>query len=122
MEQVEAEITPHWRVTNALFLISGLWLAASPYLLGFAWHTAAWWNAIVIGICMVVLAMIRLSNLEQFRGLRWTALILGGWMIASPFVAGYAELAGAMWNAIIVGAVIAISAVWAARAPIRRPA
>lgn len=104
-------------ITVAL-LVAGMWLIASPYLLGFAWFAAAWWNAFIVGVCIVILALIRFSYPKRFEGLRWTALMLGAWMIASPYVANYADIGSATWNAIVAGAFIVFITMAAA---VRRP-
>ena len=93
---------------TTLFVLTGVWLAVSPYVLGFSWNVAAWWNAVIIGIALVILGLVRFGSPEKFQGLRWTALILGAWMIASPFAAEYAEVTMAMWNAIFVGSLVVI--------------
>ncbi len=104
-------------LTTALFFVAGGWLALSPYLLGFSWHAAAIGNAIVIGIALMVLAVIRYINPRRFQGVRWTALILGGWLIASPFATDYYTIGEAMWNAVLVGGLVLSGAISAAIEP-----
>lgn len=115
----------HWRrppdaVTSLLFL-SGLWLATSPYILDFAWHPAAWWNAIVIGVSLALFALVRFVYPLRFEGLRWTVLIVGAWMVASPYVANYHHVEAATWNAIAVGALTIFATLIAAARPATRP-
>lgn len=109
-------------IITAIFFVGGIWLAASPYILGFSVHPDAWWNALLVGLCMVILAIIRAASPERFAGLRWTALVLGAWLVASPFIADYHYVGPAMWNAIIVGAVIILSATSSAAFPARQQA
>lgn len=122
MEGIEDDQARRSRVIHIVLLASGLWLAASPYVLGFGWHAVAWWNAVVVGLCMVVLALLRFSNLLQLQGLRWTALVLGGWLLVSPFATEYVAVEMAMWNAVLVGGLIIVSAASAVQRPVRRPA
>lgn len=42
----------------------------------------------------------------------WVNLILGLWLIISPWVLGFSTVAGAMWNSLIVGIVVAILSYW----------
>lgn len=42
----------------------------------------------------------------------WVNLILGLWLIVSPWLLGFSSTAGAMWNSVIVGFVVAILAYW----------
>ena len=42
-----------------------------------------------------------------------TQLVLGIWILVSPWILGYASLAIALWGSIIVGAFVALLALWA---------
>lgn len=44
----------------------------------------------------------------------WFNVILGIWLIISPWVVGFSDITGATWNAVIVGIVVAIVGLWAA--------
>ncbi len=44
----------------------------------------------------------------------WTNLVLGLWLISAPFVLGYAGVAGAMYEDVILGIVIGLLALWRA--------
>lgn len=44
----------------------------------------------------------------------WTTLIFGIWLLIAPFVLGYTGTAGALWNDIILGVLVAIFGGWAA--------
>jgi len=46
--------------------------------------------------------------------LNWLVAIIGLWELVSPFALGYSALTVAMWNAVIVGAVLIVLAVGAA--------
>lgn len=112
----------HPAAVTALFLVVAFWLIASPYVLGFAAVAAAWWNAVVGGVALLLLGLLRLSSREYFDKFRWTALLLGAWIVASPFVAGYSMVSTAMWNAVVVGAVVMIAAISAAAEPFQQRA
>jgi hypothetical protein len=110
------------RLLTIIFFLSGGWLMASPYVLDFAWEPSAWWNSLVIGAALIVVAIIRFAAPRRFHGLQWTALILGAWMIASPFVAEYADVTAAFWNSLLIGAIVVFAATLAAAQPAPRPA
>lgn len=93
-------------ISSALLILLGLWLLASPYILGFAWHPEAWWNAVIIGLSLFILALLRFSAPKRFKALHWTAVVIGGWIFISPFVADYIALTAAFYNAMICGALI----------------
>lgn len=48
------------------------------------------------------------------RLLCWILVILGIWLIISPFVVGYGAIKGALWNNVIVGIIVAVLSAWAA--------
>jgi hypothetical protein len=66
------------------------------------------WNNVIIGIIIALLALIRTSTPRQI-GWSWANVILGIWMIISPFALGTMTTA-ILWNNIILGIVIAIIA------------
>lgn len=97
--------------------IPAIWLILSPFILGYATVATALWNAIVIGIVLLVLDIwggnIRQNNgLEQ--GLNWVDAILGVWLIVSPFILRFMVAPVAGWNAIVVGVIVLVLSVWAA--------
>lgn len=47
------------------------------------------------------------------KSLNWIQLILGVWVLISPWVLGFAELTPALWSNVVAGAVVAIVALWA---------
>jgi hypothetical protein len=75
------------------------------------------WNNVIVGIVIAVLAIIRDSAPRQ-TGWSWANVILGIWMIISPFALGVMTTA-ILWNNIILGIVIAVIAAGSAssRAP-----
>lgn len=115
-------LTSRPSMVTMLFVVAGLWLVVSPYLLGFSWHEAALGNATVVGVAVVVLAVVRHASRPRFEKLRWTLLVLGGWMIASPFVATYFQIEAALWSALVSGAVILTGAIVATATPVTREA
>jgi hypothetical protein len=50
-------------------------------------------------------------------GTSWLNIVLGIWVIISPFVVQFARLPAAMWNNVIVGIVIAVLAIIRTSAP-----
>lgn len=97
-----------------VILILGAWLFFSPFIIGYT-QTAAASNAYVIGIAVVLFAILALIDMRVWE--EWVNLVLGVWLVISPFVLGYSELVGATWNHVIVGLLIAGDAVWAIAQP-----
>ncbi len=94
----------------------GLWEVIAPFLLGYSTTGAALWDAIVIGVVLIVLAgwAALVSEEGTIKSLNWINAVLGLWLIIAPFVLTYSSVASAMWNDIIVGVIVAILAAWAA--------
>lgn len=95
-------------------IVLGLWLIIAPFLLGYTGIAAAMWNEIIVGVIVVVLAWLRVSNPGRMTWLSWSNVVLGLWLIAAPFVLGYSGTAAAMWNEVIVGLLIAGLGTWSA--------
>lgn len=98
----------HWQ--DPVSLILGLWLLASPWMLQFSGETAPMWNAVAVGVLVAAIALYALFRVMAWQ--EWANATLGIWLVASPWILGFAGLAAAMWNAVIVGAVIAVLALW----------
>lgn len=99
----------HWQ--DPLNLILGLWMAASPWILAHATEMQPTWNAVIIGGLVAALALYEFFKVMAWE--EWTSVALGVWLVISPWVLGFSGSAAAMWNAVIVGAVVAVLALWA---------
>jgi hypothetical protein len=94
-------------------LVLAVLLFISPWVIGFSGDKMAAWNAWVVGVIIAVLAIAALSAFAVWE--EWINLLLGLWLIISPWVLGYAPDMGARWTAVILGiiaALISASAVW----------
>lgn len=89
-------------------IVLGIWVIISPFIVQFTRFPAAMWNNVIVGIVIAVLAIIRTSVPRQ-TGWSWVNVILGIWMIISPFALG-AMTTAVLWNNIILGIVIALIA------------
>ena len=83
-------------------IVLSIWVIVSPFVLGF--HSSkAIWNNVIAGAVVGILAFIRWSMRQP--GWSWLNLILGAWLVISPFML---FLSGAaMWNNVILGIIIA---------------
>ncbi len=107
---------------SALVLLAGVWLIVSRFVFSYPAAGSApggVLNGVVIGVIVALTAMFRLSNPDSSPMLSAASLVLGGWMIASPWVFGYNHLgAGSrpFWSDLITGAAIVLAALasWSA--------
>lgn len=111
MSTATDKMTHQWRdVAN---LVLGLWLLISPWVLSYASEPmVAAWNAHIVGIIVAVAAIAALVAFHKWE--EWVNVVLGVWLIVSPFLLGYAMLTSALWNQIVVGVLIGILALWTA--------
>ncbi len=98
------------QTTSGINVAAGIWMILSPFVLGFAAMHAVFANNILMGIAIGILAVVRVSLPEQKTAwLSIVNLILGLWLIISPFALGGAG-AVALWNNLILGVIIAVMA------------
>ena len=98
------------KTASELNVLAAIWLIISPFVLGFAGMSAAT-NAIIIGIIVGVLALVEVASPESGAWLSWINIILGVWMLVSPFILGAVGMA-VFWNSIILGIVVIIFSGW----------
>jgi hypothetical protein len=101
-------VSAGWRNTTGgswVNILLGIWVVISPFVLAIQSPKALWSN-IGTGAVVAILAVLR-SSMHR-AGWSWLNLILGIWLVISPFVL----LAGgvAMWNNVVLGIIIAASA------------
>ncbi len=96
--------------------VGGVWEVLAPFLLGYSGTRNALWDAIVVGVLLIILgAWAALASAPAtVKALNWVNVVLGVWLIIAPFVLAYTGVMAAMWNDIIVGIIIAVLAAWAA--------
>jgi uncharacterized membrane protein len=94
------------RVCDVLNLILGAFLLVSPWIFGFA-SGAPTQNAVISGIIIAVLSIAALSAFAQWE--EWLNLIMGLWVLVSPWVLAFAD-STAMSVHVIVGVVVAVIA------------
>jgi hypothetical protein len=105
------------KVASGLNILFSIWLIISPFLLGYsATNGTAMWDAIIVGVIVLVLAWIRFANPDGGTWPSWVNAVLGLWLIIAPFVLGTSANATIMWNDIIVGIAFVVFGVWSALA------
>src|SRR2546423_6495501 len=105
MNDVDVPGAAGTRTASVLNVIAGLWLLISPFVLGFSALQAATWDTAVVGVVVLLLAWTRAANPDRYIGLSWVNLLLGIWLIISPFVLAYSTSPHATWNDVILGIV-----------------
>ena len=68
------------------------------------------WNFVICGAIALVLAVAALTAYRMWE--EWVDVVLGLWLIASPWILNFSTVRPALWSAIISGAIIVIAAGW----------
>ena len=99
------ETVPAHVITGAV-LIAGLYLAISPWVVGFQSLTPLTVTNVMTGLVMVGLAFGLAAAYERFHGLAWVIPVLGIWTLIAPWVVrGGVNTTPAVTNNVIVGIV-----------------
>ena len=92
--------------------VLGLWMLASPSILGFATPgSTATRVAWILGLAIVVFAGIAVYMPKAWE--EALNVILGVYLLASPWGLGYSDQARPTTNAVVVGLLVTALAVWA---------
>ena len=102
------------RWASAGNVAAGVWLILAPFVLNFEGADTAQWNHIIVGAAVLVLAAIRAFDPDEREVLSWMNVVLGLWMIVSPFLLGYANVNDAQTNSLITGVIILALAAFSA--------
>ncbi|WCD85307.1 hypothetical protein KPP03845_101633 [Streptomyces xanthophaeus] len=98
--------TPAAQTVEAMALITGLYLAASPWIAGFSVLTPLAINNLITGLAFCLCMGGLGSAYERTHAMAWTAVALGAWTIVAPWViAGEMDTTRTVVNNLITGAV-----------------
>ncbi|MDR3387581.1 MAG: SPW repeat protein [Rudaea sp.] len=97
----------------------GVWLGTSPYVMGYTLDRPATGNACGLGIGIVVFNLIIACRLED-KGEEILNILLGLWLVLSPFSLGFSGETGVATNAMAVGTALVVLAVWQIIATVSR--
>ena len=92
-------------------LVLAVCLVISPWVVGFVADMTPAWNAWIVGVILAALTIAALSVFAEWE--EWVNLVLGLWLIASPWLLGFAANMDAMWTHVIMGVLIAAVSAWA---------
>ena len=95
---------------NALNVVLGIILIVSPWAVGFAAAELPSWNAVISGAVIAIVAFAAFVRLRAWE--EWISLVVGLWVLASPWLLGFAGLSSAFWTHLTVGLmVVALAAI-----------
>lgn len=101
------------RWTAVVAVLAGLWLLIAPMAYQFTQIQTAFWNDLIVGLSVVVLAGGRAMGV--FRDWASYALIvLGIWQTFSGLFLGFSTNDHAMFNSLLMGLLIGFMGFWSA--------
>ncbi|MFG1695022.1 SPW repeat protein [Nonomuraea sp. NPDC049309] len=104
-----AAAKPVVQVADGLTLLAGLFLALSPWIVGFSGITSLTVNNLVTGLAVALLAAGFSSAYGRTHGLAWITPVIGLWTILAPWlIRGEADTAATITTNVIVGAIILV--------------
>jgi hypothetical protein len=95
-----------WEDYLSIFL--GVLIGLTPHIAGETADAAVALNAMVVGTLVLVLASFELVHLHRSEEVE--EFLCGGWLMASPFVFGYAGTGQLRWWHFSLGALVALLA------------
>ncbi|WP_411757217.1 SPW repeat protein [Streptomyces venezuelae] len=113
-----AASTPKVQAIDALAFLTGLYLAASPWIAGFNQFQRLSIVNLIVGVAYALLMSGGFGRAyERSHGMAWAACALGVWTIVAPWVIrGDATTPTTVWNNVVTGAVAALLALAASAA------
>lgn len=103
------------RWQDHIVFIIGLWLIVSPWTFG-AYGSDSLpagvpaWNFFLCGLIVAALGGAAYASYDFWE--EWVDILLGGWLVAAPWVLQFTEHALFTWNALITGLLLIVLAVW----------
>jgi hypothetical protein len=105
------------RFVSGVDVAAGAWLALAPVILAYSAIRDAVWNDMIVGLVVLTLAFVRIGSPLRSEGLRWINFALRVWLLFAPSLLSYGDTPGlaseagtAIWNDVIVGAVVLLMA------------
>ena len=86
-------------------------MIVSPWALNYSADKNPTWTAVTLGILIGLAALFALYRVMAWE--EWGNVVLGVWLVISPWVLSFSNITTAMANAVIVGVVVALLALWA---------
>ena len=104
-ERVAESMSAH--VTFGLALLTGLYVAASPWIVGFSATRSLATSDLIAGIAVAFLAYGFATTLDRAHGMTWTLPVLGVWVIVSTWILPDVVLTtGMTWSNVVAGALL----------------
>ncbi|MGD9739561.1 MAG: SPW repeat protein [Bauldia sp.] len=101
-----------------LSALAGLMVFVAPWVLGNDATTVAAsvsdlanWNLWIAGGAVVVLALAAILSYRPWE--EWVSVLIGAWLVASPWVFGFTAATVLAWTVWVAGGVLVVLGLWA---------
>lgn len=89
----------------------GTYVFLSPWIIQYFFPassatTVVGWSHHVVGLAIVAMGMAALASYQFWE--EWVDIVLGVWLIVSPWVLGFTNMAALAWNSVAMGIVVLI--------------
>ena len=98
----------HWQ--DWVNLLLGIWLLLAPLAIERGASGAVIPNFYFVGIALIIFAVVALVAFRLWE--EWVNVILGAWLLVSPWLLGFSTVTALMSNAVLIGALIILCAGW----------
>ncbi|KJF22620.1 SPW repeat [Rhodococcus sp. AD45] len=106
-DQVAQE--PTAQITDGMMMMSGLYGAASAWIVGFDNQTPLTVTNLITGLAIAVLSVAFATAYGRSHGLTFVAPLLGIWLIVSPWIVSGVDTSTAMiWSNSVVAALVCL--------------
>jgi hypothetical protein len=105
-----ASETAAGQIVGGTTFLAGLYLAISPWVVGFDGQLPLLFNNLIVGVAAGLLGLGLTAAFDRTHRLAWTVPILGIWTIISPWVVRNGDLrtTDTEWNNVVTGAVLLV--------------
>lgn len=90
-------------------MLLGVLIGFSPWFAGQQDNPAINWNAVLVGVLVLAFAELEYISLQRWE--EAGEMVLGFWLIASPFTFGYAEAGTLRYWHFLFGAMVVVLAI-----------
>jgi SPW repeat len=88
-----------------VILIAGVWLVFAPfYMTSYGLAGSAALNSVGVGVLLVAASGIALARPRAWP--EWINTVLGVWLVVSPFVLGFQDVAAVTLNHVVIGIIV----------------
>jgi hypothetical protein len=111
---MEAAMTEQ-RWQDAVLVFIGGWVLLSPwiipYVLGSSVTGAAAWSHYITGLMIAATGIVAFGAYQIWE--EWVNILLGLWLVISPWVLNFTHVTVFTWNAVAAGAIVLTLSAWA---------